>query len=131
MALKWGFNDAGLGDIPGLDYDKMVHAIVIKLAENDITQFFGKIQNAIDKWQRENARIFPSEYAVIRIHPYAYRGYLKMWPQTMVSPLPFGSKPNSVFGVPIDEDQRMFRTSWELQLGGKLLESGEVLEIVE
>lgn len=143
MALKWGFDDAGLGDVPGLDYDKMVNAIITKLAANDITQFFGKIQEAMYGWERVNGpQRFPVDYAVIRIHPYALNAYARNWPAeylspyAMARPATFGAKPDSVYGIPIIPDQRMFRTSWELQLGANggrrsLLESGEVLEIVE
>lgn len=133
MALKWGFDDAGLGDIPGLDYDAMVNAIVIKLAENDITQFMGKLQTVLLAWERQQARAFPAEYAVIRIHPYAMDCYTKSWPLNQLRSYTdnIGGRPNKVYGIPIEQDPRMFRTSWELQLGGKLLESGEVLEVVE
>jgi hypothetical protein len=133
MALKWGFDSAGLGDIPGLDYDKMVHAVVLKLAENDITQFMGKITDVLSKWEAQQMRRFPAEYAVVRINPYALDCYSKNWPlnQLRLYTDNIGGRPNKVFGIPIEPDPRMFRTSWELQLGGKLLESGEVLEVVE
>jgi hypothetical protein len=131
MALKWGFDRAGLGDVPGLDYEKMVAAIEQTLAENDVTQFFGKIHEATANWEREHAKRFPSDYAVIRIHPYAFNCYLRNWPPEHIRFLAGIGRPTDVLGVPIQEDTGMFRTSWELQLGGKLLEHGEVLEIVQ
>jgi hypothetical protein len=130
-AFKWACDRAGLGSVPGLNYEKIISAFREVLGENDITQFFGKISEAIRKWERENGpgRKFPAEYAVIRIHPYAARCLYQYWPAQYISFHPGApGHPTDVFGAPILEDARMFRTSWELQLGGKLLESGEVLE---
>jgi hypothetical protein len=124
-------NGTGLESIPGLRPPALINQVVEYLAGWDMTQFFGRLHDAISKWEMENARGFPSEYAFIAIHPYALNIYAVNWPHDQIR-VDFGmsKRPRRVLGIEIREDMHLYRTFWKLELAGKMLTNGEVLEIV-
>lgn len=124
-------NGTGLESVPGLRPEQLIPAVIAYLKKWDMTQFFGRIQEAISNWERENGKRFPEDYAVVEIHPYALREYWKEWPpeQLFIHKTAALAGPHRVFGIEIIENQQLHRTFWKLVLGSRMLTNGEVLEV--
>lgn len=125
-------NGTKLESIPGLRPEVLVGQIVRYLSEWDMTQFFGRIHEAIGKWEKENMHGFPYDYAHVLIHPYAMRIYWRNWPEDRLftdQSLAMAG-PRKVYGIEMREDPQMHRTAWRLMLNGTMLTNGEVLEVL-
>lgn len=125
-------NGTKLESVPGLREDVLVGQIITYLTEWDMTQFFGRVHEAVAEWERANGKGFPSDYAHVEIHPYALRVYWRSWPadRLMMDQSLTRAGPMKVLGIEIREDQSMHRTAWRLMLNGRMLTNGEVLEVL-
>ena len=129
-------NGTGLENVPGLRSEVVVGQVITYLTEWDMTQFFGRLHEAIGKWEKENGRGFPIDFAFLDIHPNALRTYAKVWPPDQIiydfgpTTSVIGSVPRRVYGIEIRENNRLHRTSWSLELAGRSLINGECLEVV-
>jgi hypothetical protein len=125
-------NGTKLESVPGLREDVLVGQIITYLTEWDMTQFFGRVHEAIAAWEKENGKGFPTDYAWVDIHPYALRVYWRSWPadRFMTDQSLTRMGPMKVLGVELREDNQMHRTAWRLMLTGRMLTNGEVLEVL-
>lgn len=125
-------NGTKLESIDGLREDVLVGQVITYLTEWDMTQFFGRVHEAVVDWERKEGRGFPTEFAWVEIHPYALRVYWRNWPadRILTDASLTRDGPRKVLGIEMREDNAMHRTAWRLMLSGRMLTNGEVLEVL-